>query len=233
VITIKAPESEQELLERAGLLAGKTIGRVATELDMTAPLDQSRNKGWTGRLAELYLGATASTLAEPDFLLIGVELKTVPINNQGRPAESTYVCTVALSSSTGTSWETSVVRKKLARVLWLPIESDKSIPYGQRRFGSALLWSPEPEQEAVLKNDWEEIMELIVTGSLDKVSSRQGRYLQIRPKAANAATLGRSWSSEGLSSSTLPRGFYLRSSFTWTIFDQARKSLYAADPVED
>jgi len=231
-MTIKAPESEQELLDRAGLLAGKTIGRVATELDLTAPVDQKRNKGWTGKLAEFYLGATASTLAEPDFLQIGVELKTVPMNIQGQPAESTYVCTVALSRTGSTSWEASVVRKKLGRVLWLPIESDKSIPYGQRRFGSALLWSPDPEQEAVLKNDWEEIMELIVTGSLDKVSSRQGRYLQIRPKAANAAALGRSWSSEGFSSSTLPRGFYLRSSFTRTIFDQARKSLYAAHPVD-
>lgn len=215
-----APATEQELLDRAVLLAGKTIAGAAADLDLRAPAEQQSNKGWTGRLAELYLGATAANLAEPDFQLIGVELKTVPMNKLGRPAESTYVCTVALTKIPDARWETSVVRKKLSRVLWLPVESDKSIPYPQRRFGSALLWSPAPEQEAVLKNDWEEIMDLVATGSLDKVSSQQGRYLQIRPKAANAGSLGKSWSSEGTSTYTLPRGFYLRSSFTRTIFAQ-------------
>lgn len=196
------------------MLAGKTISRVATELDLIAPADQKRHKGWTGKLAELYLGATASTLAEPDFQQIGVELKTIPLNRHGRPAESTYVCTVTLATTTGLHWEASVVRQKLARVLWLPVESEKSIPYPQRRFGTAMLWSPDADQEAVLKNDWEEIMELVCTGGLDRISSRQGRYLQIRPKAANAVALGRSWSTEGVPEHTLPRGFYLRSSFT-------------------
>ncbi len=228
MIDIYAPATEQELLNRAELLAGKTIARVAAELDQSAPPDQKRNKGWTGKLAELYLGATASTLAEPDFQQIGVELKTIPINKQGNPAESTYVCTVALADTTGASWETSVVKKKLSRVLWLPVESEKSIPYTQRRFGSALLWSPDMDQEAVLKNDWEEIMELVCTGGLDKVSSLQGRYLQIRPKAANAASLAKSWSTDGRPAYTLPRGFYLRSIFTRTLFQKSGKQAQSA-----
>jgi len=220
-MAIPAPATEQELLERVGLLAGKTIGRVAVELELAAPSDQKRNKGWTGQLAEHYLGATASTLSEPDFQLIGVELKTLPVNRQGNPAESTYVCTLALDQTIGSSWESSAVRKKLSRVLWLPIESDQTIPYTHRRFGTAILWSPTPEQESVLKNDWEEIMELVSTGNLDKVSSSQGRYLQIRPKAANAASLGKSYSSEGIPNQSLPRGFYLRSLFTRTVLPRS------------
>ncbi len=215
--TIQAPRSEQELLDRAGQLAGKTIAQAAAELGLVAPADQRRNKGWTGQLAECYLGATASTLAEPDFQQIGVELKTVPMSNPGRPAESTYVCTVSQSDIIGSRWKTSIVRIKLSRVLWVPVESDKSVPYPQRRFGTAQLWSPGAEQESVLQNDWEEIMELVATGSLDKVSSVQGRYLQMRPKAANAAALGKAWSKEGIPTYTLPRGFYLRTSFTRTI----------------
>lgn len=211
---IPAPASEPELLQRAAQLAGKTIARVATELGLPFPADQRRNKGWTGQLAEQFLGASAASLAEPDFRLIGVELKTIPLNRHGCPAESTYVCTLALNGTTGMAWTDSVVSRKLARVLWLPVESDSSIPYPQRRFGNAQLWSPTPDDEAVLANDWEEIMELVCTGRLDKLSSRQGRYLQVRPKAANAASLGRSWSEEGTPVHTLPRGFYLRSRFT-------------------
>lgn len=211
---IPAPASESELVQRAAHLTGKTIAHVATELGLSFPADQRGNKGWTGQLAEHYLGASAASLAEPDFRLIGVELKTIPLNRHGRPAESTYVCTLGLNETTGLLWANSVVHKKLARVLWLPIESDATIPYPQRRFGNARLWSPTPEDEAILANDWEEIMELVCTGSLDKLDSRQGRYLQVRPKAANAASLGRSWSDAGIPEQTLPRGFYLRSRFT-------------------
>jgi DNA mismatch repair protein MutH len=214
VTRIPAPASEPELLQRAAQLAGKTIAQVATELGLPCPSDQRRNKGWTGQLAEQYLGASATSLAEPDFRLIGVELKTIPLNRHGRPAESTYVCTLALNGTTGLEWTDSVVRRKLARVLWLPVESDQTLPYPQRRFGNARLWSPTAADEAVLANDWEEIMDLVSTGHLDKLSSRQGLYLQVRPKAANAASLGRAWSEEGTPMHTLPRGFYLRSRFT-------------------
>lgn len=224
-----APASEQELLEKAEGLAGKTFAEVASELGLTVPADQNHHKGWTGEIAERYLGATASSLAEPDFQLIGVELKTLPLTSRNNPKESTYVCTVNLTDITGALWETSVVRKKLSRVLWLPVEAEKTLSFPGRRFGSAFLWSPRPEQEAVLKNDWEEIMEFIATGELDSVSSSLGQYLQIRPKAANAAALGKSYSREGLAVSTLPRGFYLRSSFTRSILKEYLQGLGAGD----
>jgi len=214
------PDSEQELLAKTGQLAGKSLGQVAREIKLQVPSDQIHHKGWIGKLAELYLGATASNLAEPDFQLIGVELKTVPMNKHGNPKESTYVCTINLSDTTGVQWETSIVRKKLSRVLWLPVEAEPTIPYSQRRFGTALLWSPGPDQESVLQNDWEEIMDLIATGNLDQVSSSQGRYLQIRPKAASGVALGKSYTQDGIPTTTLPRGFYLRASFTRTILSE-------------
>jgi DNA mismatch repair protein MutH len=216
---LKPPDSENELLARSRELAGITIRDIAARLNLQVPTDQRKHKGWVGQLAELYLGATASNLSEPDFLEIGVELKTIPMNSPGIPKESTYVCTINLTETIGIKWESSTVRKKLSRVLWLPVESDKSIPLMHRRFGSALLWSPTARQEKILKTDWEEIMELICLGNLDQVSASMGTYLQIRPKAANAMSLGRSVSSEGLSVSTLPRGFYLRTSFTRTLFE--------------
>jgi DNA mismatch repair protein MutH len=215
----KPPVTEQELLARSKTLAGMTVLQVAKHVNLPVPENQNRHKGWIGNLAEVYLGATASNLAEPDFQLIGVELKTIPMTGPDLPKESTYICTVNLTETSGISWQTSVVRKKLARVLWLPVEADKSIALKHRRFGNAFLWSPDAAQQRVLKNDWEEIMELICIGELDQVSSSLGTYLQVRPKAANAGSLGRSYSEEGDMSSTLPRGFYLRSSFTRTLFE--------------
>ena len=215
---IDPPATEQELLTRTAMLVGMTLSQIAQQVNLSVPDDLSSHKGWTGKLAEIYLGATAANLSEPDFQSIGIELKTIPMANPGVPKESTYICTVNLTETSGISWQSCIVKKKLARVLWLPVESNKAIPLQYRRFGSAYLWSPDAEQERILRNDWEEIMELICIGDLDKVSSSLGRYLQIRPKAANADSLGRSYSKEGIMTATLPRGFYLRSSFTRTLF---------------
>jgi DNA mismatch repair protein MutH len=122
----KPPDSEEELMTRAEKMAGKTLFQIAQTLNVNVPDNQSHHKGWTGQLAELYLGATASNLAEPDFQNIGVELKTIPMAKNGTPKESTYICTVNLTNTAGINWETSVIKKKLTRVLWLPVESDNN-----------------------------------------------------------------------------------------------------------
>ena len=213
-MTISPPRSEQELMERTRRLAGMTLKQAARELGLEPPSGQRRAKGWIGELAEVFLGASAGNLAEPDFQLIGVELKTLPVGAGGKPKESTYVCTVPLTDTVGLAWVTSTVKKKLSRVLWLPVEADPALPLAQRRFGSALLWSPDERQEAALRSDWQELMDMVAMGELDHINSRYGRYLQIRPKAANARALGQAYDEEGLPAATLPRGFYLRTSFT-------------------
>ena len=149
-----------------------------------------------------------------------MELKTLPLGKNGLPKESTYVCTVALTELPGRRWEDSPVKRKLNRVLWLPVEADNSILFRQRRFGSAFLWSPTAEQETILKNDWNELMEMVSLGRLNEISSAYGEYLQIRPKAANARALGKSFDEEGRAIETLPRGFYLRTVFTKQILEK-------------
>ncbi len=183
-------------------------------MGLTVPADQSHAKGWIGELMELCLGATASSRPEPDFQYIGVELKTLPINHIGKPKESTYVCTVPLTVEADISWSGSVVKRKLSRVLWLPVEADASIEFAQRRIGSAFLWSPDAQQETDLRTDWQEIMDMIHMGEIDKISSQHGKVLQIRPKAVNARALTKTATATGEPGLTLPRGFYLRTSFT-------------------
>jgi len=102
----------------------------------------------------------------------------------------------------------------------VPVEADAALPVAARRIGMALLWTPSPQQEAVLKQDWEELMELIVTGQLAQISARHGTWLQIRPKAANARALCTTFDDQGVPAETLPRGFYLRPAFTRTLLAQ-------------
>lgn len=214
---LSPPLSEAELLERAGTLAGKTLQYIAEHQNLELPEQLVRAKGMVGEMVENYLGASAGTLPEPDFREIGVELKTIPLNRNGKPKESTYVCVVSLLPEDNNDWETSLVKRKLSRVLWVPVEADPAIPVNQRRIGSSILWSPAPEQEQVLCQDWQELTDMVMTGELDQISSRYGKYLQIRPKAQNAKALQDGIDAEGNIIKTLPRGFYLRASFTHTI----------------
>jgi len=216
-MNISPPTSEEELLHRARELAGLTLADLALKANLTLPKSLLHAKGWVGQLLETILGATANSLAEPDFQLIGVELKTLPLTASGNPKESTYVCTVPLNDLHNLSWQSSWVKRKLQRVLWVPLEGDKRLPLNQRHIGNAILWSPKDNVAAQLKLDWEEHMHHICLGQLDQISSHMGKYLQVRPKGANAKSLTPTVNEEGDSILTLPRGFYLRPEFTQQI----------------
>lgn len=214
VSRVNPPQSTAELLERAQQIAGLRILDLAQACAIPVPPDLRRHKGWLGQLLETCLGASAGSRPEPDFPALQIELKTLPINRYGKPCESTFVCSVPLTGTTLTGWENSWVWLKLQQVLWIPVEADPEIPLAQRHIGSAILWRPNAEQAEVLRQDWEELMDLIYQGELEKISAKHGTYLQIRPKAANARALCDAIDAEGSRFKTLPRGFYLRPQFT-------------------
>lgn len=206
-------------MQRATAMAGQTVDMLARQIGITVPADLKRHKGWLGQLIEQYLGASAASHAEPDFVELGIELKTLPLDAKGHPKESTYVCTVPLDNTSGTCWETSWLRQKLSKVLWVPIEADPNIPLGERTIGNAILWQADENQIRILRQDWEELMDMVCLGQLDKITAHHGQYLQIRPKAANAKALCPGSDELGNRSMTLPRGFYLRTVFTQQILE--------------
>ena len=57
-------------------------------------------------------------------------------------------------------------------------------------------------------------MGAIGAGNVEALTARTGRWLQVRPKAATGRTRTFSFGPEGEWIATVPRGFYLRASFT-------------------
>ncbi len=207
-------------MQRARCLAGRRLNELARELKVPVPARVNRAKGWTGTLLETALGATAASLPEPDFQAIGVELKTVPVHPDGRPRESTYVCTLPSPGGGPPLWQHSNVRRKLARVLFVPVVYETGAGFADRIIGTPIIWSPSAEEEAALRADWEELMDLACTGKVESITAHHGTHLQIRPKAANSKARQRGVGEDGAPAQTLPRGFYLRASFTASIFQR-------------
>jgi len=208
------PSSERELCDRAAWLSGRTIGELARALGSPVPVAGVRGKGKMGALVEKALGAEAGSASVPDFPRLGIELKTIPVDAAGTPRESTFVCSIALAGAERADWSTSAARAKLRQVLFVPIVVGDEEPVENRRIGSPLLWRPTAEQDAVLRDDFEAAMGAIGAGNVESLTARSGRWLQVRPKAATGRTRTFSFGPEGEWIATVPRGFYLRASFT-------------------
>lgn len=209
-----SPKNETELLHRAKSIAGLTLGELAQELGVSVPPDLKRDKGWVGQLIEIALGAKAGSKPEQDFAHLGIELKTIPINAHGFPLETTFVSLAPLIQNSGVNWESSHVKHKLSRVLWIPVQGERHIPLAERFIGTPILWQPSKAQEYRLRRDWEELMDYIVLGKLHQINATYGEVLQLRPKGANSRTRAKGINAKGEIIDTLPLGFYLRKEFT-------------------
>lgn len=213
-IKIHIPKDEKTLLERAYALSGLTLGEIAQNQGIVVPKDLKREKGWVGLLLEKVLGASAGSKPEPDFPHLGIELKSLPINQQGKPLETTFVCVAPLTGLVGATWHNSHIRNKMSRVLWVPVISERSIPIAKRIIGTPFIWSPSIEEEQLLALDWQELTDMIVLGEVENINAKHGQVLQLRPKAANSQVRTKAINKHGQPFMTLPRGFYLKISFT-------------------
>ena len=221
------PSDLDAIWQAARALGGRSLSAIAAEQGAALPDDLSRHKGFVGQLIERALGATASSRPTPDFEALGVELKTLPIGADGRPRESTFVCTARLDQLRDADWAASRVRKKLAHVLWVPVEAAPEIPLANRRVGAAFLWRLQGDDERALRTDWQDLVAFFSCGAVDALTARDGRYLQLRPKAANAKARRRLVDDSGEEYETLPRGFYLRRIFTERLLAEAMRPTVA------
>lgn len=207
-----APASAQELIGRAQALAGRSVGELAEALSARLPGPDESAKGFVGQLVEFALGADADAHDRPDFVALGIELKTVPLTATGRPKEGTFVCSIDLRRAERADWEESRLRRRLRRVLWLPVQAAQLAPLAERRFFAPVLWQPGGAELDLLQADWEDLIGAIATGRGANLSAYEGQCLQVRPKAANSRVRTIGPSADG-AQAMLPLGFYLRAGF--------------------
>jgi DNA mismatch repair protein MutH len=205
-------ELRSQLFERAQRLEGMRVRELASELMRPCPGGGVRTKGRVGELVEIALGASGGSRRAVDFPESGVELKTIPVSEEQKPFESTFVCAVNLDEEV--DWALSWPRAKLSLVLFVPVIGARELPLPDRSFGRPVMWQPTPAQDRQLNADYDDIMGLVGIGRIEDVTAHLGRYMQLRPKAKDGTVRTLARGAEGERFGTVPRGFYLRPAFT-------------------
>jgi len=200
-------------------LSNRTIGSLAEELSVKIAPDAVKTKGLIGQLVERYLGVENNNLPSVDFADLQLELKTIPVNSKLQPLESTYVCTVE-SNRRALRWQDSWACKKLSNVLWVPILVKENSNITEHTALQPILWQPSAEVNAILEQDFIELMDLFYLGEAGRLNAKYGTYLHIRPKAANSRTVVDYLDSNNLHTKIVPKGFYLRTQLTKQILKQ-------------
>jgi DNA mismatch repair protein MutH len=214
------------LLAHARALVGVELGELADQLGLPVPANTAgpeRTKGWAGQIIEAELGVETNGLAGPDFARLGVELKTVPVDDGLKPRESTAVCQIDPVVIAGESWDTSTVREKLRHVLFVALAvPDRARSVAERRVSAVCLWSPSPPQERLLRADFEMfVRNYFRRGRVDDITGHLGVVLQVRPKGRNAAHLRDGYDERGQPTRVGKCGFYLRPAFVAAILRAA------------
>jgi DNA mismatch repair protein MutH len=227
------PRDLRELEQRARALAGASLDELARAYGALDERASAHRKGTAGQLIERVLGATAGSRAAPDFVALGVELKTLPVDGWGRPKESTFICSFALTDVERADWSSSGLRAKLAHVLFVPLLEPPLARGAARRdeatkrtVGVPFFWRPSLEQESILRADFDDLVGLIALGNVEAVNARLGRWLQLRPKAAHGRVRTRALGRDGEHIATIPRGFYLRARVTRALLRDPRTVVY-------
>lgn len=205
------PKSIEDLMNRANNISGLSIGYLSDSCNISPPKNLKAKKGYIGQVIEIILGASAGNKPIPDFPDLGIELKTIPVDSNMSPIETTYVCTAPIPFRES-NFENSVVLKKMSSVLWFPYISAPSI--NDCVLKDPVFWSPTQEQYATLKGDWEILAEMMGLGQFGQISSHIGTALQLRPKAANKKQTISVLDENGDMINIVPKGFYLRKIFT-------------------
>lgn len=122
-----------------------------------------------------------------EFARFGIEVKTVPVDAQGRIVEAMSFPAFHHEELIFEEWETSDLLGRLNRLLIVPVHRGKKAPLAQTRLGTPFFWSPTEEELVGIGAEWERFRHLIEIGQArDLPRQSETTYIHVRPKARDA-----------------------------------------------
>lgn len=210
------PTSLVELEQRLQRLLGRSIAELSQLALLQAPNNSKGAKGYIGLLIELFLGAHAHNLPSPDFVNLGIELKTMPVGFDLMPQESTFICNADLAPNGFVPFTQSALYHKLKKILFVLILAPHNprLNLGERRVLGYFFFHLSAPVSQIIETDYNEFQEMLLAGQAQEINGTMGTIVQLRPRANKFNELISITNHEGEYAYVKPRGYYLRASFT-------------------
>lgn len=179
--------TKDAILERAQ----EAIGIPLRNIDKTGRLDTG--KGAIGTvIEESWFGYTPNSDPEPDFPEAGVELKVTPYlqGKNGIRAKERLVCDIInYMEEYKKTFETSAFWHKCNTMLLMSYEHLMNQSKGDYTIDRAILFRFPEEDLAIIRHDWEIIVEKIRNGEAHLLSEGDTLYLAACTKGVNASSV--------------------------------------------
>lgn len=225
------PKDIATLTKRLNLILGRSIGELATIAKVALPESNLACKGISGQLIEIFLGANAHNLSEPDFINLQIELKTLPVNQDLVPQESTFICSADINPERFILFERSALYHKLKHVLFVLLQAPKGLAIKDRRIIGYFFYQPSKEELELIATDYNEFCELIFSSQARNINGSLGNIIQMRPKAANSNVFTPIRDNQGQTTYVSPKGYYLRARYTKQLVAYFVKNNYSSLPA--
>ena len=176
---------EESILDYAGKLSGKTLREALGEIHLDTKFDDGilgdlHYKGYFGQILERgYFLIENNNLPEPDFIDVGIELKSAPLKNipgKGLVSKERMVLGI-IDYNEVPRQRFAIFSKKNSRILIVFFEWIKDQPILEYRIRKVVDWTPTPEELRVIKEDWETIEKFIMKGEAHLLSERHTKFL--------------------------------------------------------
>lgn len=207
------PTTIEELYSRLNKILGLKINEFANLLGIKLIANNIKTKGYIGQMLEIYLGADGKNKSDVDFSFLNLELKTVPVDENFKPLESTFICHANLFANGDINFYHSSLYKKINNILFVLIKSAKGQAIAEKQIVGYFIFRPSKKQLEIIKQDYDELMEMVCNGQANDINAKIGTIIQMRPKCANGKALTKYINSTGEELLTRPRGFYMRRAF--------------------
>jgi DNA mismatch repair protein MutH len=175
---------EAALIEKLQHYVGKRVETVGGQLGVKP----SNAKDYAARIVWTLLGARRRDARLREFDAFGVSRKTVPIGPRRTALEHTYVVPFRIDELIDETWEDSLLREALGRVLFVPLRVSKRGDYqGDRVIGPPFFWTPSETEWNLLRAEWQMFHDKIATGGIrDLPTAKSTQMLHVRTKGRDS-----------------------------------------------
>lgn len=179
----------EDILRRAQAAIGIPLG----DIDATGRL--ATGKGAVGTvIEESWFGYAPNSESEPDFPEAGVELKVTPYLRGKKKvrAKERLVCSIInYMEEYRRTFQTSAFLHKCGTMLLMSYEHRADRPKEEFQIDKAILFRFPEEDLAIIRRDWETIMEKVRAGRAHEISEGDTLYLAACTKGSTAASVRR------------------------------------------